>query len=66
MSGSNHLQTCLYIQHPKSFLLGVKANGDLWMIPVDSQSKKRMELDEEHWKIVGHCDIEDYFKAILW
>lgn len=66
MSGSNPLRTYLYIQYPKSFFLGVKTNGDLWINPVDYQSKKRMELDEEHYKIVGHCDIEDYLKTILW
>ena len=35
------------------------------MNPVNSQSKKRMELDEEHWKIVGYCNIGDYLKTIL-
>ena len=24
-----------------------------------------MELDEEHWKIVGYCNIGDYLKTIL-
>lgn len=65
MGDTNPLQTCLYIQHPRGFLVGVYNTDKLYMTPVDAKFKKRMELDEEHYVKVGHCEIEGMLRNLL-